>query len=236
MKKRNYKEVPELQLSVTTDVVMLRMNKDKLQILLVKRDEEPFKDNWSLPGGFVSENMNFEDTIRQKLKEKTGYSDMYMEQLYTFGEVNRDPRGRIISVAYLSFLNDETSYVLSEEKDKETVWADLIPLKENNKYSFKIMIEGNECSNLAFDHDFILLTAIERIVNKIWYTTIIYKLLPREFTLYDAKKIFEIFLCKTVNNFHRRVKDIVEETGNVKSGQAYRPAKLFKVKEISDND
>lgn len=235
MKNKNYKEVSELQLSVTTDVVMLRMYKDNLQILLVKRDEEPFKDMWSLPGGFVPEKLNFEETIRQKVKEKTGYSDMYIEQLYTFGDVERDPRGRIISVSYLGFISDNDSYTLSEDKEKETTWATLIPTKVNGEFSFDITVE-NEKVELAFDHDFIVATALERIRNKIWYTTIIYKLLPEEFPLLDAKKIFEIILCKTVNNFHRRVKDILEETGNIKSGQAYRPAKLFRVKEILDND
>ena len=232
---KNYKDIPELQLSVTTDVVMLRMRNDNLQILLVKRDAEPFENMWSLPGGFVSEKENFEDTLRQKIKEKTGYSDMYMEQLYTFGEPDRDPRGRIISVAYVGFISDNTSYTLSERKNKETTWATLVPEKRDNIYSFKIFVENEEVS-LAFDHNSIVQTALERIVNKIWYTTIIYKLLPAEFTLLDAKKIFEIFLCKVVNNFHRRVKDVVEETGNIKSGQAYRPAKLFKVKEQIDND
>ena len=91
MKNKNYKEVPNLLLGVTTDVVMLRMYKNNLQILLVKRDEEPFNGMWSLPGGFVPEDRNFEDTIRQKVKEKTGYADMYMEQLYTFWEVETDP-------------------------------------------------------------------------------------------------------------------------------------------------
>ena len=235
MKNKNYKEVSELQLSVTTDVVMLRIYKDNLQILLVKRDEEPFKDMWSLPGGFVPEKLNFEETIRQKVKEKTGYSDMYIEQLYTFGDVERDPRGRIISVSYLGFISDNDSYTLSEDKEKEKTWATLIPTKENGEFSFDITVE-NENIELAFDHNFIVSTALERIRNKIWYTTIIYKLLPEEFPLLAAKKIFEIILCKTVNNFHRRVKDILEETGNIKSGQAYRPAKLFRVKEISDND
>lgn len=235
MKKANYKDIPELQLSVTTDVIMLRMNKENLQILLVKRDEEPFKDMWSLPGGFVSQDVTFEDAIRQKVKDKTGYSDMYIEQLYTFGDLNRDPRGRIISVSYIGFISDNDSFNLTEEKEKETVWANLIPKKVNNEYSFDIVVE-NEIISLAFDHNTILTTAIDRIRNKIWYTTIIYKLLPEEFPLLDAKKIFEIFLCKTVNNFHRRVKDILEETGNIKSGQAYRPAKLFRVKESREDD
>ena len=234
MKNKNYKEVPNLLLGVTTDVVMLRMYKNNLQILLIKRDEEPFNGMWSLPGGFVPEDKNFEDTIRQKVKEKTGYADMYMEQLYTFGEVERDPRGRIISVTYLGFISDDNSYSLVNEKNKETTWANLIPIKNGNDYTFEISILGERIS-LAFDHNLIVKTAIERIVNKIWYTTIIYKLLPEEFPLLDAKKIFEIFLCKTVNNFHRRVKDILEETGNVKSGQAYRPAKLFRVKENQDD-
>ena len=231
---RNYKNVPELQLSVTTDVVMLRINNDKLQVLLIKRDEEPFNNMWSLPGGFVSENMTFEDTIKAKVKEKTGYSNVYMEQLYTFGEIERDPRGRIISVAYIGLISDDNSFTLTDEKNKETVWATLIPQKIDGKYTFEIKV-CDENISLAFDHATIVSTALERIANKIWYTKIAFKLLPEEFTLLDAKKIFEIFLCKNINNFHRRSKDMVEETGNIKSGQAYRPAKLFKVKE-TEND
>lgn len=234
MKNKNYKNVPELQLSVTTDVVMLRIYNNKLQLLLIKRDEEPFNNMWSLPGGFVAESENFEDTLRAKVKEKTGYSNVYMEQLYTFGDVDRDPRGRIISVAYLGLISDDNSFTLSDEKNKETVWATLIPQKVDNKYTFNLYVCG-ETISLAFDHNKIVETTLERIANKIWYTNIAFKLLPEEFTLLDAKKIFEIFLCKNINNFHRRSKDMVEETGNIKSGQAYRPAKLFRVKEI-END
>lgn len=232
----HYKHIPALQLGVTTDVVMFRMNKKNLQILLVKRDEEPFKGKWSLPGGFVSTNDTFEETIRKKVKEKTGYSNMYLEQLYSFDEINRDPRGRIISIAYIGFIGDTNTYNLSSQKNKETMWVNIIPEKietENgeSKYNFELNSDDTkENIELAFDHSFIISTTIERIVNKIWYSTIAYKLLPNEFTLLDAKNIFEIFLCKKVNNFHRRIKGVLEETGNVKTGQAYRPAKLFKVK------
>ena len=230
----HYKYVPALQLGVTTDVVMLRMSNNNLQILLLRRDEEPFKDCWSLPGGFVQETKTFEETIRNKVKEKTGYSDMYLEQLYSFDSLKRDPRGRIISIAYIGLLGDNNTFNFSfNEKNKETKWVNLIPTKERTsngeKYSF--ILKDEENINLAFDHAEIITTAIERIVNKIWYSTIVYKLLPEEFTLLDAKNIFEIFLCKKVNNFHRRIKGTLVESGNVKTGQAYRPAKMFKLRE-----
>ena len=216
--------------SVTADVVLLRMkdvftgnrseNNKKLQVMLVKRKEEPDDGKWSLPGGFVGIDDTIENTARNKVLEKTGYQDFYLEQLYTFDKPNRDKRWRVISTAYIGIAKYETSEVKAE--NFESKWFDVFEnelISENEKISF---------SELAFDHGEIICKAIERLQGKIFYSDIAFEFLPNEFTIRDLHIVFEEILQRKIDNFARTIKPKIEETGNVYNGKACRPAKLFR--------
>lgn len=211
--------------SLTTDIVLLRVadkvsdNKRKnsekeLQVLLIKRKEEPCKDCYSLPGGFVNIDEPIYVNVRRKLYEKTEVSgDFYIEQLYTWGELDRDSRGRVISVSYLGLCNNETY----TEKFITNEWL--------NVYE---VLDG-EYGDLAFDHKQIIEYALERIKGKIEYTDIAFNLLPEKFTLSECKAVYELILGKTLLNFKRGVAEYIEPLNEYQEGKQFRPAQLFKV-------
>ena len=211
--------------SLTTDIVLLRVadkvsdNKRKnsekeLQVLLIKRKEEPCKDCYSLPGGFVNIDEPIYVNVRRKLYEKTEVSgDFYIEQLYTWGELDRDSRGRVISVSYLGLCNNETY----TEKFITNEWLNVYEVLEG-KYG-----------DLAFDHKQIIEYALERIKGKIEYTDIAFNLLPEKFTLSECKAVYELILGKTLLNFKRGVAEYIEPLNEYQEGKQFRPAQLFKV-------
>lgn len=211
--------------SLTTDIVLLRVsdkvsdNKRKnsekeLQVLLIKRKEEPCKDCYSLPGGFVNIDEPIYVNVRRKLYEKTEVSgDFYIEQLYTWGELDRDSRGRVISVSYLGLCNNETY----TEKFITNEWLNVYEVLDG-KYG-----------DLAFDHKQIIEYALERIKGKIEYTDIAFNLLPEKFTLSECKAVYELILGKTLLNFKRGVAEYIEPLNEYQEGKQFRPAQLFKV-------
>ena len=211
--------------SLTTDIVLLRVadkvseNKRKnsekeLQVLLIKRKDEPCKDCYSLPGGFVNIDEPIYVNVRRKLYEKTEVSgDFYIEQLYTWGELDRDSRGRVISVSYLGLCNNETY----TEKFITNEWLNVYEVLDG-KYG-----------DLAFDHKKIIEYALERIKGKIEYTDIAFNLLPEKFTLAECKAVYELILGKTLLNFKRGVAEYIEPLNEYQEGKQFRPAQLFKV-------
>lgn len=211
--------------SLTTDIVLLRVadkvseNKRKnsekeLQVLLIKRKDEPCKDCYSLPGGFVNIDEPIYVNVRRKLYEKTEVSgDFYIEQLYTWGELDRDSRGRVISVSYLGLCNNETY----TEKFITNEWLNVYEVLEG-KYG-----------DLAFDHKQIIEYALERIKGKIEYTDIAFNLLPEKFTLSECKAVYELILGKTLLNFKRGVAEYIEPLNEYQEGKQFRPAQLFKL-------
>lgn len=218
--------------NVTTDVVLLStgyLNKKMYsKVLLIKRDESPCLGKWSLPGGFVNIDEDIEENAIRKLQEKTGYSNVYLEQLYTFGDLHRDERGRIISVSYIGVINE--SAVQKGTKESKWFWInrvndgiELIAEDETEKIFCTV-----DNSQLAFDHYKIIKTALDRISNKIWYSNIAFEFLPDKFILRDLKMVFECFLGKSLLNFQRSVSEMVVETGEKLTGQANRPAMLYK--------
>ena len=209
--------------SLTTDIVLMRIddkvstdnrrnNQKTLQVLLIKRDIEPQKGKWSLPGGFVDIDEEIDSNVKRKLKEKTGVSgNFYMEQLYTWGGVERDERGRVISVSYLGLVNDQT-YV-NKGGSAEQMWV--------NVYEAMNM-------DLAFDHNKIISYAMQRIQNKAEYTDILLNLMPEEFTIKDCQIVYEVALNKQMDNFKRRVGKYFVSTNKTTEGKQFRPAELFK--------
>lgn len=229
------------KISVATDVVILtsdevetnnpRMSAPKgLKVLLVKRDEEPFNGEWSLPGGFVDVNVGIEQAARNKVAQKTGVENLYMEQLYTYGnELDRDPRGRVISIAYLALLNKENIQQNTDSNTKESQWFWV--MIKNGQLLYSTDGKGYyliDNLKIAFDHKQILQDALERLKNKVLYTDVAFQLLPELFTMRELQDIFELLHGKTIYSFRRFIESKVIETELISDGKAHRPAKLYR--------
>jgi 8-oxo-dGTP diphosphatase len=194
----------------------------KLSILLYQRSDEPFKDKWCLPGGFLNIDELPEDNIRRKLNDKTQVKECYLEQLFTFCDVHRDPRARVISITYLGLMNESES-----KKIKRNQWFDMIIGGEQLKFYNQGLSLTEQ--DFGFDHYSIIVKALERLQSKILYSDIVFNLLPKEFTLTQMQNIYETILGKkdTAANFRRKICGFVQETGRYTSDQGHRPAMLF---------
>lgn len=243
---KNYRLSDYIHTSVATDIVCLSVSEHKqsnyrklshikLSILLIKRGEHPYRGKWALPGGFLREKENLEEAAIRELREETGVEKAYMEQLYTFSDPKRDPRARVISVAYLALLNKRT--LLKADTDAaEAKWFE-ISYKGADYDTKKLMIESDgeklEAKDIAFDHADIIVSALERLRGKIEYTPITLHLLPPLFTLSSLQQVYEAILDKPllVANFRRKMKDFVIETEYYAENGGHRPSKLYKRKE-----
>lgn len=229
-----------------------KLDEQKLTVLLVKRNEHPFLGKWSLPGGFVGIDESVDVAAMRITKNKTGLDDLYLEQLYTFGNPNRDPRMRIISCAYLSLLDRSEFVIKSSPLVADSAWFEISAL--NNKELFlthedeKIAIpfEKMEISNgkiklkeyiasegntLAFDHADIILKGLMRLRDKIDSTDIVFNLMPEEFTLTQLQQIFEIILGQQLLTpaFRRKIAAKLCETGKYSREKGHRPSQYFKL-------
>ena len=200
---------------VTVDNVIFTIINEKLQVLLVSRPIEPFKDLWTLPGWFVVENETLEEAAYKKLEEKTSVKNIYLEQLYTFSDVNRDPRWRVLSTAYMALVAKENLLLKSWKNVWETKFFPVSSLPK-----------------LWFDHKYIIEYAIKRLKRKFEYTNIAQYILPEKFTLTQLQNVYEIVMNQKfdVRNFRKKINSlwIIEETWEKEIWNQYRPAKLFK--------
>jgi 8-oxo-dGTP diphosphatase len=203
--------------SVTVDMVLFVYLENELKVLLIQRGGEPFHGQWALPGGFVMMEESLDDAARRELKEETGIDNVYLEQLYTFGAPDRDPRGRVITVAYFALLSaDEALHMTiqgGDDADDARWW---------NMYDLPA---------LAFDHGRILDYALQRLRWKLEWTALGFLLLPQEFTLSELQSVYETVLNEPLDkrNFRRKIlaTGVLEETGNRREGD-HRPAKLYR--------
>ena len=235
--KRNFNSYEKI--SIATDIVILttdnkeQTNKRKvaekgLQVLLIKRDEEPYNGSWSLVGGFVNPHDTLIDCVDRKLREKTGISEIYKEQLYTYGDsLDRDPRGRVVSVAYLALAPKSKIQLDKENASKETKWFWLNKDSNNKIHLESADKEELRIEELAFDHMSILSDALERLKNKIMYTDVGFSLLDKHFTLNELEAVYSLILEKKIYGFRRIIENKVIETGLESEGKAHRPAKLY---------
>ncbi|MDD2625157.1 MAG: NUDIX domain-containing protein [Bacilli bacterium] len=251
------------KLSMTTDVLIFsvssgekenyrKLNEKYFSILLVKRDTYPFKEKWCLPGGFINIDEDLENAPKRILKNETNLKDIYREQLYTFGDVNRDPRMRIVSTAYMALidkdkLNDDLStntslFNVEYKETKSNIFINLnngieiINLKikkilyEKTTDRYKYVVEDNNL--LAFDHALVIASGISRLKNKLEYTDIVFNMMPEYFTLGELQQVYEIILGKKLLDpaFRRIIANKVEKTDKMKTGGGHRPSVLFKYK------
>lgn len=221
-----------------------------MSILLIKRDNYPFKDKWCFPGGFINIDEDLDEAPKRILKRETNLDNIYLEQLYTFGSAKRDPRMRIISTSYMALVDKNR---LPETLNENASWFDITLFEEDNnivditldngektislkiekvlrdqttdRYSFKIL--KNE--DLAFDHAEVLLSGIERLRNKCEYTDIVFNMMPEYFTLGELQQVYEVILNKKLLDpaFRRIIEPKVKKTDKIKTGGGHRPSVLF---------
>ena len=201
--------------AVAVDVVLFTIDQEQLRILLIKISDGPYKNKWALPGGLVQLNETLDDAAKRVLFRKTNIGDIHLEQLYSFGELKRDVRGRVISVAYFALINDPKKYrVKTTPYYAEISWWPIKKLPE-----------------MAFDHRNIIEYAVQRLKYKVGYTNIVYSLLAKEFTLSKLKRVYEIILGKKLDkrNFYKRMilLGLIEKTRRRITGKPHRPAQLY---------
>ena len=251
------------RISLTTDILILsisdeevanyrKSSKKYMSVLLVKRDDYPFKDKWCLPGGFLDVKEDLEDCPRRILARETNLHDIYLEQLYTYGGVHRDPRMRIVSTSYMALVDKNR---LTDQLSEKASWFNITYFEEGNEVlvvldngnetlkfkikkilheqttdRYKFEIEENDA--LAFDHPIVIWAGIERLKNKIGYTDVVFNMMPELFALGDLQKVYEVILNKKLLDpaFRRIIADKVEKTEHVQSGAGHRPSALFRYK------
>ncbi len=203
--------------SVTVDVVMMSLRQRDLQVLLIKRRAWPYEGMWAVPGGFVNINESLETAAKRELQEEIEIQDVYLEQLYTFGDPGRDPRTRVITVVYFALLDSERLQVRASDDASDVGWFSVYDLPP-----------------LAFDHDKILDYALNRLRGKLEYTTIAFSLLPEQFTLRELQRVYEIILHRRLDKRNFRKKIFRRESWKIRGikrwrGRIARPGSIISI-------
>jgi 8-oxo-dGTP diphosphatase len=201
--------------ALTVDIVVFALDEDDLKVMLVERDLAPFAGQWALPGGFVHVDETLDDAARRELREESGLKNIFLEQLYTFGSLDRDPRERVVTVAYYALVNLAGHDVLASTDARNAAWFSMTDLPK-----------------LAFDHKRILRTARERLRAKVRYQPIGFELLPEQFTLRQLQHLYEVILNRELDkrNFRKKVlaMEFVKETNEIEKDVAHRAARLYR--------
>lgn len=201
-------------IKLSVDAVVFGYEKGEISVLLIKRKYEPFKGKWAIPGGFVLNSESLEEAVERELQEETGVKINYLEQLYTFGKPSRDPRGRVVSVAYFGLVRPNTFKIFASTDAEEVAWFNI-----------------NELPELAFDHKEILRIAIERLQGKITYEPIGFELLDKKFPFSDLEKLYTTLLGREIDrrNFRKKIigLNVLDELDEKFSKGSGRPANLF---------
>ena len=204
--------------AVTVDCVVFGLDDQDLKVLLIQRDNEPFAGRWALPGGFVKMDETLEESALRELREETGLAKVFLEQLYTFGNPGRDPRERVVTVAYYALVKLLDHKVQAATDAREAAW-------------FAV----DDLPKLCFDHDIILDTALKRLQGKVRYQPIGFELLPPKFSLTQLQRMYEIILERSLDkrNFRKKVisLDILDELDEVEQDVAHRAARLYRFNE-----
>ena len=201
--------------ALAVDCVVFGLDEADLAVLLIRRDLEPFAGKWALPGGFVRVDETVDEAARRELSEETGLGRVYLEQLYTFGGIDRDPRERVVTVAYYALVNLADHRVKAATDAREAAWFAVSDLPA-----------------LAFDHDAIAAMALERLRSKVRYRPLGFELLPPKFTLTMLQRLYEKVLERELDkrNFRKKVlaMGLLEELDEVEQDVAHRAARLYR--------
>ena len=203
---------------VAVDVVIFSILNQKLSVLLLKLKEDPLAGKWALPGGLVTKNESLTEAVKRHMKNRVGTENVHVEQLYTFGDPNRDPKGWVVSVAYMALLSSNKFEPKTSERYETISWHPIQGLPD-----------------MAYDHKEIVLTAVKRLKNKITYTNIIKDLMAAEFTLTELQDMHELILEKPLDkrNFRKKILTlgILAKLEKLKEGTPMRPAQLYSFKD-----
>jgi 8-oxo-dGTP diphosphatase len=206
------------QAHVTVDCVVFGLDEQDLKILLIQRGYESFKGSWAIPGGFVNVDESLEKAALRELKEETGVQNVFLEQLYTFGDVHRDPRRRIMTVAYYALVNLRDHTIKAATDASNAAWFSV-----------------DDVPRLAFDHARIVDTALRRLRGKVRYEPIGFELLPEKFTLTQLQRMYEMILEQDIDkrNFRKKIlgMELLKELDEVQVDVAHRAARLYKFDE-----
>ena len=253
------------QLSMTADIILIsvsdqeqtnyrKTSKKMMSILLVKRDDFPYKGKWCLPGGFLNpKTETLAECAKNVLKRETNLSNIYLEQLYTYDGIDRDPRTRVVSTSYIALVDKNR---LTDMINPNACWFDVVLLEEKNnivdialdngvdtihlsikkelreKTTDRYRFVALKNDDLAFDHALVILAGIERLRNKLNYTDIVFNMMPEYFTLGELQQVYEVILNKKLLDpaFRRIIANKVVKTNKMKTGEGHRPSALFKYK------
>lgn len=201
--------------ALTVDAVVFGLDEEDLKVLLIKRGLAPFKGRWALPGGFVRVEETLDEAVRRELEEEAGLRQVFLEQLYTFGDVMRDPRERVVSVAYYALVKQAAHVTRASTDADDAQWFSIAKVPA-----------------LAFDHATILSTALNRLRGKLRYQPVGFELLPEKFTLSQLQHLYETVLGKAIDkrNFRKKVLgfDFLEPLDETRRDGPHRPAQLFR--------
>lgn len=199
---------------IATDIVIFTIKENTLHVLLIKMKKHPFEKSWALPGGLVAADQSVDDAAKHQLLTKTGVKNVYLEQLYTFGDVNRDPFGRVISVAYFALVPSNEHMLATTEDYGGVTWFAM-----------------NKLPALAYDHKKIITYAHERLKSRVRYSNIAYGLLPKECTLTELQGTYEIILGEQLDkrNFRKKILSLglLKKSIHIRRGTRSRPAQLY---------
>jgi 8-oxo-dGTP diphosphatase len=201
--------------AMTVDCVVFGLDETDLKVLLIQRKLTPFQHSWALPGGFVRIDETLDEAARRELEEEAGVRDVYLEQLYTFGDLNRDPRERIVTVAYYALAKLSDHRIRAATDAMGVGWFGL-----------------DDLPKLAFDHADIVQRAHERLRGKVRYAPVGFELLPQRFSLTQLQRLYEIILGTGLDkrNFRKKIlaMDLLVETDEVEQGVRHRAARLYR--------
>ena len=201
--------------ALAVDCVVFGLDEEGLKVLLIKRGLEPYRGRRALPGGFVHADESVDDAARRELGEETGLARIFLEQLYTFGDLNRDPRDRVVTVAYFALVNLRDHRLHAASDAERAAWFD-----------------ASDLPKLAFDHERIVETALNRLKGKVRYQPIGFELLPGMFTLSQLQRLYETILARALDrrNFRKKVLqlNILDESDEVEEDVAHRAARLYR--------
>jgi 8-oxo-dGTP diphosphatase len=210
---QNHPSTGSGQVKVAVDIVIFTVLDNALKVILIQMKKRPFTGTWAFPGGLIDPKESLDEAARRELAEKTSVKNVYLEQLYTFGDPKRDPYGRVISVAYFALIHWKNAKLATTEKYSDIGWFPIQKLPE-----------------LAYDHQNVAAYAIKRLQWKLTYTNIAYSLLPRLFTLSQLRSVYEVILGRSLDrrNFQRKILSLklLKKTPGHKTGK-HRPATLY---------